>query len=304
MVKVARRKILGRRGVFILSNFISNILTIPSFVDSRREGKEKGISAVVLSYNEPDWIDLSLKSISNLVDEYIVVDSSNDETTQIIEELSSKLPIKLIKQPPLGQHIARNEALKHVNYKYVLIWDADFIATDKLIEKIKDFVYNSDDKFYYLVYYPLISFCGDLSHRCRDKYHVEHWLFTWSKKLKYLWDGRIEYLYSPIYYKRVDLSYDPLGYHMRSVKKPERVALSTLFYQTNYYDVKNKKGEEEANKLLEETGLKLYNTKDLKEIGLKIMKEMTINKPCFDYKQLPKEIIDRAIKNGIPLGKC
>jgi len=60
-----------------------------------RKVRNQGTSAVVLSYNEPECIVLfSLKSISDPVDEILVFDSSNDETTRIIEELSSSLPGK------------------------------------------------------------------------------------------------------------------------------------------------------------------------------------------------------------------
>jgi hypothetical protein len=51
----------------------------------------------------------------------------------------------------------------------------------------------------------------------------------------------MEYLYTPIYYKRLILSDEPLGYHMRHVKRPERVALNSLFYETKYFEVKKRK---------------------------------------------------------------
>jgi len=42
---------------------------------------------VTISYNEEDWIRYSLLSIKDLVYEYIVMDSSNDRTPEIIREL-------------------------------------------------------------------------------------------------------------------------------------------------------------------------------------------------------------------------
>ena len=305
LYKTGRRKILGKRGTKLVRSIVSTILTETSIVNSNREKKKEGISAMVISYNESDWIELSIKSISDIVDEFIVVDSSDDETVDILNKLSKEFPMKIIRQPLLGAKIARETALKYVNYKYVLIFDPDFIGNDKLKIKIKEFLNNHyNDKYYYLVYWPWIALCGDLSHRCNYNYHVEHWLFTWSRKLKYLFDGKIDYLYSPLYYKRIDLSYEPLGYHMASVKKPERVALNNLFRKSFYFKILSEKGEREAKKALEKVALENYGTSDLREIGLRIIKESIKNKPCFNYTELPREILNRAKELGIPFGSC
>jgi hypothetical protein len=114
----------------------------------------------------------------------------------------------------------------------------------------------------------------------------------------------MEYLYAPIYYKRLILSYEPLGYHMHHVKRPERVALNSLFYETKYFEIKEKQGEEIAQRTLKEYALKKYGTENLREIGLKIMKNEVLGKPCFDYNTLPNEVLQRAKDLGIPFGKC
>jgi len=302
--KYMRQKILGEKGTEIIRNMTSTLLTSLGIVNSERVNKKDGISAMVISYNESDWIELSLRSIADIVDEFVIIDSSDDETVKIIQNLKKELPINLIRQPLLGPKVARETGLKNINYKYVLIWDPDFIAKKELIDKINSFMNTSNKKYYHLVYWPWISLCGDLSHRCREKYHVEHWLFTYSKKLKYLWDGKIDFLYAPLYYKKVNLSPTPLGYHMNHVKRPERIALNKLFRESRYFSLKNEKGIDEAEKALKEKALELFGTTNLKEIGLKIMRDEIIGKPCFDYRELPNEVLKRAKELGIPFGSC
>jgi len=57
-------------------------------------------------------------------------------------------------------------------------------------------------------------------------------------------------------------------------------------------------------KALEKVALENYGTSDLREIGLRIIKESIKNKPCFNYTELPREILNRAKELGIPFGSC
>ena len=47
--------------------------------------RKQGISALMRVKNEVDWVELSVLSIKDFVDEIIIVDSSTDSTTQIIK---------------------------------------------------------------------------------------------------------------------------------------------------------------------------------------------------------------------------
>jgi hypothetical protein len=55
---------------------------------------------------------------------------------------------------------------------------------------------------------------------------------------------------------------------------------------------------------LKEYALKTYGTTNLREIGLKIMEKEVYGKLCFDYRELPVEILRRAKELNIPFGKC
>ncbi|MGC9052518.1 MAG: glycosyltransferase family A protein [Candidatus Hydrogenedens sp.] len=48
------------------------------------------------------------------------MDSSDDETVKIIQNLKKELPINLIRQPLLGPKVARETGLKNINYKFLI----------------------------------------------------------------------------------------------------------------------------------------------------------------------------------------
>jgi hypothetical protein len=74
-----------RKGTFLLRNIVSDLFYYTGF--GEKIDRPDGISAVTILYNEEDWIRYSLLSIKDLVDEYIVMDSSDDRTPEIIREL-------------------------------------------------------------------------------------------------------------------------------------------------------------------------------------------------------------------------
>jgi len=102
---------------------------------------------MVCTYNEEDWVDLAILSVKELVDEYVVVDSSTDRTPEIIDNLGREhgLKVRVIRVPPGDLVLARNTALKNTRFRWVLSWDADLIATPRLIKTVKELVENSLD---------------------------------------------------------------------------------------------------------------------------------------------------------------
>lgn len=297
------RKILGRKGTFLLRSIVSSIsygLGIYEYADST--GRDEGISAMVCSYNEEDWVEPSLLSIKDLVDEYIVVDSSTDRTPLIINEIKREygLNIKMIRTPPSSLSEIRKIALSNASCKWILHWDPDFIAYDNTPEFLKELISNLDKKRHYLIYWKHLVFCGDLKHLCNRIYHVEHWLFTYSKTLTYR-DLRVRRdkvtdvliaparLYKPIFIDRV------LSVHIAWVRNPERLAVKYLWYKYREdFNELVKQGyrfEEVAIKYAEKT----YGTSDLKTVGLRIMSEMTRDLPEYReelYGPLPRVLIE------------
>jgi cellulose synthase/poly-beta-1,6-N-acetylglucosamine synthase-like glycosyltransferase len=119
-LRTLARKILGRKGTFMLRNALSGVYTY--FLRSPDHvRKERGVTAMVCTYNEEDWVDLSLLSIKDLVREIVVVDSSTDSTPEIIDELKCKydLPVKLFRMEAGDLVTARNLVLKEATCKWI-----------------------------------------------------------------------------------------------------------------------------------------------------------------------------------------
>lgn len=282
--RVFVRKILGRKGTFFLRNVLSHIFIKSGFVEpANKVSKANGISAMVLTCNDPDWIEPALLSIKDLVDEYVVIDSSTDETPEIIMGVKEMygLNLRMYRTPPGDVVKARNLGLRKANYKWILIWDSDFIAKPEIAREIKKLIYGLDSKYYYLVYWPMIKLCGDLFHLCREIFHVEHWLYTWSPKLKYRRLGMHDSLIAPLtMYKAVTIN-KPLGYHLVTVRNPVKIAIKRLTWKQRDAEELLKQGlsiEEVAKK----KARKLYNTDDLEELGRMFIAESISNLPCYD----------------------
>ncbi|MEM2203497.1 MAG: glycosyltransferase [Sulfolobales archaeon] len=304
--RVIIRKLLGRRGTFM----IRNIATSLAFYAGVREDPRKrpqGISAMVMVYNEEEWIEPSLLSIKDLVDEYVVFDSSSDNTPNIITRLRDEVGLNIKYQwiPPGNTTNIRNAALAKTSYRWVLVWDGDFVLKDNSAGFIRGLVESLDPRRHYLIYWPLIQICGDIYHTCSEKpYQVEHWLFTYSERLKYkniyvngtLYDSLIAplWLYKVIHVDKI------LGVHLM-VRKPVRLAIKALWWhdKLGFYEAA-KKGisyEEYASMKAKE----IYGTEDLQEVGCRITREMVEKLPRYDeskYGELPS-LVKRYWESGM-----
>ncbi len=165
------RRLLVRRGTFTLRNTTSTLAFYIGFRDDPRI-RPQGISAMVALYNEEDWIEPSLLSIKDLVDEYIVMDSSNDNTPNIIKRLREEhgLNIKYHWIPPGNLAHIRNSILARANYRWILHWDGDFIMKEDSVSFIKSLLEGLDPRRHYLIYWPWITLCGDIYHTCGENH--------------------------------------------------------------------------------------------------------------------------------------
>ncbi len=252
---------------------------------------------MICVYNEPDWIIPSILSIKDVVNEFIVIDSSTDETSNYILELKDKysLNMKYIRMPVGDLVKARNTALTHVSYKWVLVWDADFIARPEFGRTLKEVLDNLDEKYYYLIYWPHIQICGDLKHTCPKPYHIEHWMYTWSEKAYYRYVDRFESLIAPVYMYRAIMIDKPISYHLRNVRNPKRLAIKNLWWMfKKEYDQLGKKGYD-LEKFAKEKARKIYGTDNLEQVGLIMIKKMIKNLPRYDpkiYGEYPKLLLE------------
>ncbi len=308
-LRIIARKLLGRRGTFLLRNTLSEIYFRLGLVPpSSRLGRDKCISAMVCTYNDPDWLEPSLLSIKDLVHEYIVIDSSTDETPQIIENLRREhgLNIRMFKIPPGDLVRARNLGLEKSSCKWILIWDADFVAKEEMASILRGLLDRLDKDRYYLVYWPHIALCGDPYHLCPNPLHIEHWLFTWSPKLAYRWVGKNECLIAPLYMYKAVLINKPLSFHLAGVRKPERYAFKRIWWM--FREEFNKLGisgasHEELWNLARKKAKEVYGTDDLYELGVRLLKDVVSRLKPYDtnlYGPLPRILREYLKKREWP----
>jgi glycosyltransferase involved in cell wall biosynthesis len=91
------------------------------------------ISAVIITYNEENFIGRCLDSLDGVVDEIVVVDSFSTDHT---EEICKQHNVRFIKHAFEGFRDQKNYALQQAAYKNILSLDADEALSDMLRESI------------------------------------------------------------------------------------------------------------------------------------------------------------------------
>ncbi|MET1159999.1 MAG: glycosyltransferase [Thermoprotei archaeon] len=305
VMRVAR-KILGRKGTFILRSIMSELAFRLNLVPPANTIKrENGISAMVCTYNESDWIEPSLLSIKDLVDEYVVVDSSTDETPEIIKRIAEEHDLNLkMYRIPWGDLVkARNLALRESSYRWILHWDADFIASDDMPSFIKNFIKSLDERRYYLVYWPMVVLDADLFHQSPNfPIHIEHWLFTYSPVLRYEWVSMYDTLIAPLrYYKPIFIN-KYLGMHLRTVRNPVRLLYKSLWWRMRREGLERKMSLDDYVKMKIR---ELYGTTSIEEAARIHLQELLKKlvkydkSKYIDYPRILKEYVKK--KYGIDL---
>jgi glycosyltransferase involved in cell wall biosynthesis len=113
------------------------------------------ISAVIITFNEEQYIEKCLSSLEGIADEIVVVDSFSTDHT---EEICSKFNVRFSKHKFEGYVEQKNYALSLAAYPYVLSLDADEALSDELkksILRIKDnLIYDG------YVFNRLNNYCG------------------------------------------------------------------------------------------------------------------------------------------------
>lgn len=91
------------------------------------------ISAVIITYNEEKYIEQCIKSVEEVADEIIVVDSFSTDKTK---EICLALGVKFIEHPFEGFRDQKNYALDQASFDYVLSLDADEALSPRLAKSI------------------------------------------------------------------------------------------------------------------------------------------------------------------------
>lgn len=206
-------------------NIVSAIIPPLYSLCCQREKFEDGISAVVITKDDI-WLEESLKSIENYIDELVMVDSSSKEYLNRNMQLMSKLSVPEKKHivRDLNKREARRLAYENCTRSWILVWDGDVVAMDygrnnfseliKLIRSLEIW------KYYYKIFFPQILIGKNFNEVQKQHYHVEAWILSNSRHFKWdprkIWDReRI-----PFFFKKINID-TPYALHINHIRSRE-----------------------------------------------------------------------------------
>jgi len=91
------------------------------------------LSAVIITYNEEEYVNACLASLADIADEIIVVDSFSTDKT---EDICKSFNAKFIRHPFEGYVEQKNFAITLASNKWILSLDADEALSDELRRSI------------------------------------------------------------------------------------------------------------------------------------------------------------------------
>lgn len=94
----------------------------------------KAVSGIITTLNEEKNIVDAIRSLQQVCDEVVVVDSNSTDRTREVAEAAGA---KVVVQSYLGDGIQKNVALQHVKNLWVLSIDADERLTPELVEMME-----------------------------------------------------------------------------------------------------------------------------------------------------------------------
>ncbi|MBA4322913.1 MAG: glycosyltransferase family 2 protein [Odoribacter sp.] len=112
-------------------------------------------SAVIITYNEQNFIGKCLSSLEGIAEEIIVVDSFSTDST---EEICRKYNVKFVKHEFEGYVEQKNFALTLASYPHILSLDADEALSDELVKSILAIKERFDYDGY--IFNRLNNYCG------------------------------------------------------------------------------------------------------------------------------------------------
>jgi glycosyltransferase involved in cell wall biosynthesis len=207
-----------------------------------------GVSALVRARDEEDWIEPSLRSLEGFADEIVVVDNgSTDRTLERARALVGRLAVDLrVHEAPGLDHAAlSNDVLGRARFRWVIRWDADFVAHTTGPHALAGLraVLDAVPPWRHVCLHPaLVELAGDLFHqRPATRVRWDSHCLTWAPALRYqvatvrtaAARGRprrlaVESLRLPLYY-RIRRWETPAIFHVDV--KPARRMLLRHFWQ-------------------------------------------------------------------------
>ena len=219
--------------------------------------------------NEEDWIEKSVSSIIDSVDEVVVVDNgSDDRTSSILANLKQRFNQKLhvFTYPQENFCAAVNFNLSKTAYRWIIRWHGDFVARttgDLALSRLVDRIRSLDQRRYFCIWIGPVSLDGDLFHQIRQAaVELEPLIFTNAPGLHYEQLGRFEVLQVPWYYKRLEWR-ELHFFHMRYVKPARRILYR--FFWTEWMSLPDKSKYPTLDLYVRHRIKETYGTSDLNE---------------------------------------
>jgi hypothetical protein len=228
-----------------------------------------GVSAVMTGKNEEDWVETSLLSIVNLVDEVIVADhGSEDSTAEIMETMAGKFPKKIrfwrFEEESFPQVI--NTLIESARYQWIFRFHSDFIARSSgknSVQELLRVLGSLDPHRYFSISHSGIVLEGDLEHQfLRRRDDPEPIVFRWCPWLRFGVKERWESLHVPWFYEKLWLRH-PYYFHMGSVKSDIRILQSR--YWSHWFDAKNKGSTVSLRGFIAERGIREFGGETIEE---------------------------------------
>lgn len=128
------------------------------------------LALLMFNYNENEGIKKNIELLKEVVDEILIIDSSNIANYEELKKKYDKLSkFKIIKVFPIGYvEPLRMFALKNINSEFVLYLDADEEPNNKLINFLSNDIYSGIDGYYILRYEEALK-CYDYQMRLYKK---------------------------------------------------------------------------------------------------------------------------------------
>ena len=139
------------------------------------------LSVVIITFNEEKNIERCLKSVQEIADEIIVLDSFSSDKT---EEICKKNNVSFYQHEFDGHIQQKNRVMNMANNDYVLSLDADECLDEALTEEIKKIKDNSTHKAYQ--FNRLTNYCGKWIKHCG--WYPDVKLRIWDKNIA-RWGG-------------------------------------------------------------------------------------------------------------------
>ncbi len=142
---------------------------------AKPEARPNGVSAMVRVKGEEDWLEPCLLSIRGFADEILVLDNgAAPESREALDRLREPLGdrLRLERCPDLDLFQLSNLGLAKARFRWVIRWDADFVAHTsgpRDIRNLRRYLLELDPRRYYLVYVAAAELAGDLWHQFPDR---------------------------------------------------------------------------------------------------------------------------------------